>query len=217
MKLLVGADLHNNARGMNWFCELADAEAPDVVVFLGDFITFSPMSFARQAIRDLASLASKVVVVPGNCDPRDILLDLEKAEGIVSLHNRQLEIGGLRFAGKGGSIPCPSPTPFEEDDETFADSLSRVAEDTEILVLHQPAHGYRDAVSEGKHVGSQSLRKLVDRLKPRLVLSGHIHEARGIDRHRGTVFVNPGALLAMSAAVVLYGEDIEVSFRKDDA
>jgi len=216
MKLLVGADLHNNARGMEWFCRLADAELPDAVVFLGDFITFSPMSFARQAIRDLSGLADSVLVVPGNCDPRDILLDLEKAEGVISLHNRQVEIEGVRYAGKGGSISCPSPTPFEENDDTFAESLERTAEGAEVLVLHQPVRGYRDAVSSRQRVGSESLRKLVDRLKPRLVLSGHIHEAQGVDREGGTAFVNPGALLVMNAAVVEYGETIEVSFRKGD-
>lgn len=216
MKLLVGADLHNNASGMKWFCELAEAETPDAVVFLGDFITFSPMAFARQAIRDLTTVADTVIVVPGNCDPRDILLDLERADGIISLHNRQIEIDGVRFAGRGGSIACPSPTPFEENDDSFASSLARVAEGAEILVLHQPVFGYRDVAAGGQHVGSKSLRELVQKLKPRLVLSGHIHEAQGVDREGGLVFVNPGALLAMNAAVVQYQEDIEVTFHKGD-
>jgi len=212
MKLLVGTDLHNDARAMRWFCELADTESPDVVVFLGDFITFSPMTFARQAIRDLSTLSDFILAIPGNCDPRDILLDLERAASIISLHNCQVEVLGVKFAGKGGSIHCPAPTPFEEDDETFATSLERVAEGAEILVLHQPVKGHHDTVQQERHVGSESLRILVERVSPRLVLSGHIHEAKGVEREGATVFVSPGPLLNLNAAMIEYGDEIDVRF-----
>ena len=49
-----------------------------------------------------------------------------------------------------------------------------------------------DVPFSGKHVGSDSIEKLVEEFKPRVVLSGHIHEDRGIVEKDGIVFMNPG-------------------------
>jgi putative phosphoesterase len=202
MKLLVGSDLHNNARAKVWFCNLADREKPDAIVFLGDFITFEPLSFARDVMRDFASLGIPVLAIPGNCDPRDVLLDIDHIEGITNLHNTTLTMQGLKFTGHGGSITCPSPTPFEEPDANFAKPLENLIEGTDILVLHQPVRGFRDFIVGVGNVGSESVRALLSQYRPRVVFSGHIHEAKGMDEWGHTYFINPGALLSMCAAVV---------------
>ncbi len=216
MKLLIGSDLHNSAKGLHWFLKLAEQENPDVVIFLGDFITFEPVSFARQAIRDFSGLAENVLIIPGNCDQRDILLDIDKDNHVTNLHNTSVVISGHKFTGKGGSVTCPSPTPFEDSDEHFADSLVPLIEGTEVLVLHQPIYGFRDRVSGEKHVGSLSLRNLIDIHSPRLVLSGHIHEAKGLDVYKGTHFVNPGPLLELNSAIIETASSIKVSFLKGE-
>lgn len=214
MRLLVGSDLHNNARAKAWFCHLADAVKPDVILFLGDFITFEPLSFARDVMRDMASFEVPTLVIPGNCDPREVLLLIDQIEGITNLHNHAVLFGGLRFAGKGGSITCPSPTPFEEPDEGFARTLEPLMEGTDVLVLHQPVRGFRDLIVGVGDVGSVSLLKLVTEHRPRLVLSGHIHEAKGLDVWETTYFVNPGALLGMNAAVIEMDKRIRVEFKQ---
>ncbi len=214
MKLLVGSDLHNDAGALSWFLRTAEREKPDVLLFLGDFITFSPMSFARQAVRDLAGTAENVLIIPGNCDQRDILLDVDKEVGVVNLHNRAVTISGVTFIGKGGSISCPSPTPFEDSDEGFADSLAPLVEGADVFMLHQPMFGFRDRVSSEKHVGSKSLRALLDIHLPRVVFSGHIHEAKGLDVYRGCYFLNPGPLLEMDCAIVNIHSSVEVCFLK---
>ncbi len=212
MRLLVGSDLHNNARAKVWFSKLADKHAPDAVVFLGDFITFEPQSFARDVLRDFAGMGVPVLAIPGNCDPRTILFDIDQIEGVTNLHNTSVELMGKVFAGRGGSITCPSPTPFEEPDENFAGSLEPAIEGAEILVLHQPVKGFRDGIVGVGNVGSESLRNLLELHKPRLVLSGHIHEAKGLDVWGHTHFVNPGALLNMCAAIVEIDGNVQVKF-----
>lgn len=47
-----------------------------------------------------------------------------------------------------------------------------------IIVSHAPPFGYLDRTIRGKR-GSKILLKLIRKYKPRLVLCGHIHEARG--------------------------------------
>ena len=59
----------------------------------------------------------------------------------------------------------------------------------DILICHGPVMGYADG---GK--GCAELLRLAKRLRPRLVVSGHIHAAHGVSEGagvlRGTTFVN---------------------------
>lgn len=58
-----------------------------------------------------------------------------------------------------------------------------IPDDTDILVLHGPPHGYGDGVPRGngevEYTGSPSLLARIEAVKPRLVIFGHIHEGRG--------------------------------------
>lgn len=44
----------------------------------------------------------------------------------------------------------------------------------------------------GGHIGSSDLLQMVKKNRPRLVISGHVHESPGVMRSDGIVFVNPG-------------------------
>jgi predicted phosphodiesterase len=73
---------------------------------------------------------------------------------------------------------------------------------TDLLLTHGPPHGILDQVQkvtskvigavtgQGDHVGCEELLLAVKRLKPRLHVFGHIHEAYGVVEQDGTTFVN---------------------------
>ena len=62
-----------------------------------------------------------------------------------------------------------------------------------VLVSHQPAKDtVTDRITIGLHVGSTAVRGFIERRKPVLCISGHIHEAQGTDRIGTTTLVNPG-------------------------
>ncbi|MCH7471968.1 metallophosphoesterase family protein [bacterium] len=204
LSLLVGADMHNSTRGAEWFLDQAQARQPDVLVFLGDFITSHPMSLLKETVNALRALAPRSLVIPGNHDPREAPFELDIAayDGMVHLHKTDAMVRGYRFAGLGGSITTPvGTTPLELPDEGFADALAALLP-ADVWVLHNPLRGFCDKISGGQHVGSRSLHELwsAQDEKPLLVLSGHIHEAYGQDEAQGTTFVNPGPLLANRAA-----------------
>ena len=48
-----------------------------------------------------------------------------------------------------------------------------------ILLSHAPPHGYLDKITSGKHIGSKILLAAIKKHQPKLVLCGHIHEAKG--------------------------------------
>jgi len=64
-----------------------------------------------------------------------------------------------------------------------------------------------DMIPSGINVGSHSIKEIVERHHPLLVLSGHIHEARGIMEKDGIIFLNPGPARDGYAAILDIDED----------
>ncbi|KAI1330097.1 Metallo-dependent phosphatase [Xylariaceae sp. FL0255] len=54
--------------------------------------------------------------------------------------------------------------------------------DTDILVTHGPARTHCDRNKLGEAAGCEVLRQALWRIRPRLALCGHVHEARGVER-----------------------------------
>lgn len=59
--------------------------------------------------------------------------------------------------------------------------FARIPYGLDILLVHGPAYGLCDDTVEGDLTGSQALLKHIKRVKPKIVVCGHIHEARGQD------------------------------------
>ena len=51
-------------------------------------------------------------MIPGNCDPREILQTLEESDA-VSLHGSTMTLGKMTLTGVGGSNETPFGTPYE--------------------------------------------------------------------------------------------------------
>jgi len=66
--------------------------------------------------------------------------------------------------------------------------FSLIPDDIDILVSHGPMKHMLDANMDGYACGSESLRKHVDRVKPKFFIFGHIHELGGNEmmyKHQG--------------------------------
>lgn len=57
-----------------------------------------------------------------------------------------------------------------------------IPDGVDIVVTHTPPNMHCDIQSDGLHMGCDHLRRSLWRVRPRLAVSGHIHEARGYDR-----------------------------------
>lgn len=89
-----------------------------------------------------------------------------------------------------------------------------------VLISHSPPRDtHCDMVGGGAHVGSRALRRFIEAQRPRLVLSGHIHESPRVSRaYRdaiGTsIIVNPGQFgVALLSGVWFDPERIESTLR----
>jgi Icc-related predicted phosphoesterase len=191
----------------------------DLIVVSGDLTHFGKEKQAEAVINALRLINNNVFAVPGNCDFPQVHSFLQR-EG-VNLHGRCAMFRDYAVAGVGGSLACPGPTPNEYTEEEFKLILDEIKEQLPvgkplILVTHQPpALTDCDLTSDGRHVGSHSIREFILDVQPVICFSGHIHESRGIGTIGKTVVVNPGPVSGESCAVAeLSGEVKSVKIMK---
>ncbi|CAG9323350.1 unnamed protein product [Blepharisma stoltei] len=77
-----------------------------------------------------------------------------------------------------------------ERGSVIAEKWRKIPEDTEILITHGPPYAILDGCDDGFHAGCEELKTAVERIKPKVHLFGHIHEAYGVYNNGFTHFIN---------------------------
>ncbi|MEA2419636.1 MAG: uncharacterized protein QOE60_1842 [Thermoleophilaceae bacterium] len=137
-----------------------EALEPDLILVLGDL---EPAWTEGLAEVELPKLG-----VRGNHDADDAL----EAVGVEDLHLRRRELGGLSFAGFGGS-PRYSPHGGNEWTEEEAEQMLHGLPAADVLLAHSPPAGVNDELHDRAHRGSPALRDWVERHQPGWLLHGH--------------------------------------------
>lgn len=75
-------------------------------------------------------------------------------------------------------------------EEELKQKFNQIPRSTDILLCHTPPLGILDTTYLGRACGSSSLLRAVYRVRPKLVVFGHIHESYGLVEREGIVFVN---------------------------
>jgi len=200
MKIIIIADIHGYNEDISNFFKKIKTEDADLIICPGDFTDmfntetgFTQENVAEMILQKLLAYNRPLLCVPGNHDPYEIL-DVFDDYG-VNLHNKTKRIGDFKFIGWGGAA-TPFRTIFEPTEEETADALKRMGEHIDnktILVLHNPPKGTKlDEAPDGKHVGSDAVRKFIEEKQPLLVISAHIHEQQGTDKIGKTTIFYPG-------------------------
>ena len=83
---------------------------------------------------------------------------------------------------------------FNMEEHQLAGKWNMIPDDTDILVCHSPPKFYGDLNQQGEHCGSESLTWRIQQIKPKLVVFGHIHCARGEWRNAHTIMANVAVL-----------------------
>ncbi len=216
MKIINIADIHGNIKPVDAIG--GSLSSADLVIISGDLTHFGGAKEAEDVLEALGTYNRNIIAVTGNCDTKAV--DEYLTGKKMNLHGRTVNVDGLSITGAGGSLPCPSPTPNvyteEEYAEIFGKSLTDIEDEPQILVSHQPPFGtLNDRLANGTHVGSRTVREFIERHKPLVCFTGHIHEAPGIDTLGGTKIVNPGPLGTRSYAFLDITDGInELEIRK---
>ena len=188
MDILAAADLHGQYDIYDWLVGVTAGIEPDVVVLAGDLLG-APAGFdtieesqradAMTILSILDRIAQPVLYVMGNDD----MVELEpKRNGIRSVHNTRVGLGGLSFVGYQYSLPFMGGV-FEKPESDILDDLSALdplVDCGTVLITHSPAYGVLDVGVMDLHAGSVSIKDLIERRSPLMHIHGHIHQEFGI-------------------------------------
>ena len=220
MRILAASDFHGFKSTLEAFAQKAETTKAEIIVLCGDITNFGTEKQAKTLLSPLTKLKKPVLFVPGNCDPPS-LVDMNFGN-IKCIHGSTFIYEDSVFLGVGGSPRTPFNTFFEMDEPEIFEVLRKAVGNLGsgmnkrkiIVVSHAPPKDTRvDKTYFGEHVGSIGVRKFIEEYEPALVLCGHIHEAKGVDKIGDTLVINLGAARHGNyAAINIAEEKINANF-----
>jgi Icc-related predicted phosphoesterase len=100
------------------------------------------------------------------------------APGTTVLDGGTAEIGGLVFGFVGGGLRTQYRTPYEVDDETYAEKVAALGP-VDVLCSHIPPAVPElcyDTVARRFERGSEALLDAINETRPKYALFGHVHQ-----------------------------------------
>jgi Icc-related predicted phosphoesterase len=215
MKILAISDIHGKHTKI---IDYLNKNPVDLIILTGDITNFGPSELAEEILNEISSFDIPVLAIPGNCDPVDLYGNIQNSRA-VNIHGTSVTIKNVGICGFGGSNPTPFNTPLEFDEIEIYAEARRVMESIKnheitIFVTHAPPIGTKtDILPSGDHVGSESIRRVIEEFQPTLNLCGHIHESMGIDEIGKTTVINPGMLKYGHACLITIDDSDEENIR----
>ena len=191
---------------------------PDVLISVGDICDANfPKGFTCKdvgsiVLTELRSLGKPILTVPGTWD-KD-LIEVFRKEGVL-IHGNGKIIDDVGFYGFGGA-QTPFNTPYEPDEEEIYHGLIKSYENVEgnkykIQLSHAPPiNTVLDMIPGNQHVGSVSVRRVIEEKQPDVAICAHIHEGVGVDQIGKTKIINVGKFTEGYIGLINIDKEIRV-------
>ncbi len=217
MRVLLLTDIHGELQNLK---EIIDREDYDALLCAGDLSDANEFSDYEGRLQDVLEAFEETgkmaKAVPGNMDQEEACVEALIGRR-MNIHKKIASFEAFDVVGFGGG-QTPFDTFFEPSGEEIYEALDtlydRMASDRKVAVIHQPPSETEVDIIEDEHVGSEEVRQLIEEKSFDLVLTGHIHESRGIDEVGGTKVVNPGAVLDGKYGVLDVEQDVKVELKE---
>lgn len=196
-RIMFAGDWHGNVEHARWCFRAAEQAGADQIVQCGDFGYWPHYvqgdRYMRLVAHEIRKTGIPVWWVDGNHDNHDWLDALPRdPDGLVTLDENfryiprgaRWEWGGVRFLGHGGAWSVDEhhrvvgETMWAQEKITEAQIAAVSDEPTDVLVTHEVPYGKRLSYKDDLDISINQrilMRKLVDKVSPRLVVSGHHH------------------------------------------
>lgn len=183
-KIMAIGDIHGDESLVKKLAKKAKDEKVDIVIIPGD-LTWLEQS-TKNLIGPFIKENKEVLIIPGNHETIPTLSMLEQMyPNIKNIHGKSIKKNSIGIFGAGYST---NTGPFIIDEDELFESLKSSHEKIKdakkkIMVTHM--HPYGGQAEFTGFPGSHAVLKAIKKFKPDLVVSGHIHEAGGIEEQIG--------------------------------
>jgi Icc-related predicted phosphoesterase len=189
--MIVTIAVISDTHGLHQSVEIPKA---DILIHAGDITSHGALDEVEDFNRFLGSLPhQEKIVIAGNhdfCFEHDRETCEAALTNCIYLQDEQVTVRGIRVYG----------SPWQPWFFDWAFNLQRgpeirakwdlIPDNTDILVTHGPPLGHCDKTVLGQPVGCQDLLEVVEKIRPRVHIFGHIHEAFGTSTNGYTTFIN---------------------------
>jgi hypothetical protein len=190
LKILAAADIHGDSSTSRKLAEKAVKEKVDLVLLCGDLTMFNRES--KNIIKPFVDKKLKLLLIPGNHDSFATAEFFAEFYGVKNIHGYSAQYKDVGFFGCGGTDLGLTKMTEKQISSTLEKAHNGIKGlKKKIMVTHMHPSGSKAEFTG--ILGSKSIRKAVERFKPDFILSGHIHEAEGIEEKIGnTTIINVG-------------------------
>jgi len=213
MRFLALSDIHQRTENLGALLEKAGAGF-DAVIVAGDLTNYGEKRHAEEVLGLLAG-RKNVLVIPGNLDTGEVVRAI--GEHKMQLHAAKAFVSGNVFVGFGGGKESEVGDVLFSETQIFS-TLEKLCEGEKefVLVTHLPPSGTGlDLAANGKHIGSDAVRKIIEIFQPRLQLCGHCHEAGGRSERIGkTLCVNVASVKEGLASAIQLSKSAEIKIER---
>ncbi len=201
MKILALSDIHSRVKNLKILLKTAENREFEVILIAGDLTNFGEKGKAKEIIEILKKTKKKIFGITGNLDTKKELELLEEKE--ISLHGKKEVFEEFVFVGFGGATNCIGETVFSEE-EIYEKLKEMVKGEKKVFLLTHspPKDSSLDKSNSGKHIGSGSVRKIIEEFKPEFSVAGHCHEGFGEEQIGKTFCINVGTVKEKRVALI---------------
>lgn len=187
MKVLIFVDLHGKTSWINNI--LKKALKADILVGAGDYTVWG--RDLDKIMNAFNALKKPVVVVHGN---HETFQDLKNAtnglDNIILAHHKNVLVKGINFFGHGGGGFSDISKSLER---VFDRAVKCLKKHPSVFITHEPPWNTKLDIIQHQHVGNITVRNIIEKAKPDLVVTGHLHENHDVvDWMSHSLIVNPG-------------------------
>ncbi len=187
MKFLTFVDIHGDRKAVRELVRRAQEEDIDFVICAGDFSQFG--RGMRFVLEKFNALGKKFYALPGNHEEERMGI-LSEYQHCIDFHQRAVKAGDYYLLGYGGNGFAMEDARFRKIAREW---YGRYKGEKIVLVTHGPPLGCDVDLLQKRHVGNRDFRQFIERINPKLMICGHLHETAGqTDQIGRTKVVNPG-------------------------
>jgi Icc-related predicted phosphoesterase len=202
MKCVAISDTHGMYRDI-------DVPDGDMLIHAGDITMRGKLSEIEDFNAWLGTLPHKhKIVIAGNHDwgfETDPVESRSIITNAIYLQDEFVVIDGFTFYGSPWQ-PWFLDWAFNlQRGEEIRKKWALIPNKVDVLITHGPVYGVLDKVITGESVGCEELKIVVDKVKPKFHVCGHIHEDYGTKEFDDITYINASVCseryLAINAAV----------------